>query len=130
MSKIIRLNERDFHKLIKESVSKILKESYLCTNEIDTSDLRINAHWTEDGYAEWEAKIDNGWYTLRGTYNGVDCELDEIMTGHSGFGHQCDIDDETIQWFDENLRDEIINWIEEYADDYEDWHNDVYGEDY
>ena len=65
---------------LKESIRKTLNESYLYTKDIDTRDLRINdAHWTEDGYAEWEAKVDNGWYTFRGTYNGVDCELDEII---------------------------------------------------
>ena len=104
---------------IKRTLRQSLNESYLYTKDIDTSDLRINAHWTDDGYAEWEATVDNGWYTFRGTYNGVDCELDEIIEGHSGYGSQHNIDDDAIEWFDENLRDKIATWIEKYADDFE-----------
>lgn len=128
MSKI-RLTENKLRGLIREAVKYALNESHLYTNDIDTHDLRINAHWTEDGYAEWEARVDNGWYTFRGTYDGYDCELDEIIEGHSGHGHQHSIDNDALNWFNENLRDRIILWVEKYADDYEDWHNEVYGVD-
>lgn len=105
---------------------KLLKESLLYANDIDTDSVQIDAHWTEDGYAEWEAKVDNGWYYFSGTYDGFDCELDEIIEGHSGHAVQHDIDNETIEWFNKNLRDKIVSWIEKYAENFEDWHNKQY----
>ena len=124
----IRLSESSLHRIIKESVKKVLRESYF--DCIDTNDLRINAHWTEDGYAEWEARVDNGWFTFRGTYDGYDCDLDFFMTGHSGYGHEYTVDDEIVEWFNNNLRDKVISWINKYADSFEDWHKETYGEEY
>lgn len=112
MKKTIRLTESDLHKIIKNTANLILDESYLYTNDININDLRVNGHWTEDGYAEWEASVDNGWYTFRGTYNGIDCELDEIIEGHSGYGHQHDIDDEAVEWFNQNLADKVKSWLD------------------
>ena len=113
MKRTIKLSESDLSRLIKESAKQILGESYLYTNDIDPSDVRVNGgDFSEDGYAEWEASVDNGWYTFRGTYNGIDCELDEIIVGHSGHGHQVDIDDEAIEWFNQNLADKIKSWFD------------------
>ena len=128
MKRVVKLTKNDIHRLISEQVLKRLNESFLHTNDVDTSDLRINAHWTEDGYAEWEARVDNGWYTFRGTYDGTDCELDEIIEGHSGHSVQHSINDEALKWFYENLNDRIASWIDENADSFEDWHNDAYGD--
>jgi len=123
MKRTIRLTESGLHQVIKESVKRILNESYLNTNDINVDDVRVNGYWTEDGYAEWEARVDNGWYTFRGTYDGVDCELDEIIQGHSGHGHQIDIDDEAIEWFNQNLSDKVKSWINNNADSFEDYHH-------
>ena len=113
MKRTIKLSESDLSRLIKESAKQILGESYLYTKNINTDDLRvIGGNWTEDGYLEWEARVDNGWYTFRGTYNGIDVELDEIIEGHSGHGHQHGIDDDALEWFNQNLSDKIKSWLD------------------
>lgn len=118
---IIRLTESDIHRIVKRSVNKILKEAYLHTNGINVDGFTSkSAKWTEDGYVEWEVSVDNGWYTFRGTYDGHDCELEEIIEGHSGHGHQIDIDDEALEWFNDNLKDDIIDWLEDESQDFDD----------
>ena len=110
-----------------ENTRGILGEAHLYTGDIDRNGLHhVSVRWTDDGYAEWEAFVDNGWYTFRGTYDGVDCELDEVIVGHSGYGHQIDIDDEVVDWFNENLRDEIVSRIEDEGDYYDDEDFDDY----
>ena len=116
MKKTIRLSESDLHRLIKESVKRVINEAYLYTKGINPKDLRISGYWTQDGYAQWEANVDNGWYSFRGTYDGVECTLDEIVQGHSGYGHSIEIDDEAIEWFNQNLADKVKTWIENYAE--------------
>ena len=116
MKKIVRLSESDLHRVIKESVKRVINEAYLYTKDINPKDLRISGYWTQDGYAQWEANLDNGWYSFRGTYDGVECELDEIVQGHSGYGHPIEIDDEAIEWFNQNLADKVKAWIETYAE--------------
>lgn len=50
-------------------------------------------------------------YIFRGTYNGVDCELDEVVAGgRTRAPRQCVVDDETEEWFDANLRDRVIGY--------------------
>jgi len=122
-------NESKIRNIVRESIKRVVNESYLYTKDINTDDLRINGHWTEDGYAEWEATVDNGWYTLRGTYDGHDCELEEIIEGHSGHAHQHDIDDDAIDWFNQNICDRVKSWLDKYAEDYSEWHSKMYGDE-
>lgn len=112
--------------IVHETMKRMLTEARLFTGDINVNDLRVNGVWNEDGYIEWEAKVDNGWYTFRGTYNGFDCELDEIIEGHSGHGHQIDIDDEAIEWFDNNLADNIKAWLDEHEEDLPDSYSNIY----
>lgn len=121
--------ESKLRSIVRESIKRVVNESYLYTKDINTDDLRINGHWTEDGYAEWEASVDNGWYTLRGTYDGHDCELEEIIEGHSGHGHQHEIDDDAIDWFNQNICDRVKSWLDKYAKDYSEWNSNMYGEE-
>lgn len=122
-------NESKIRNIVRESIKKVVNESYLYTKDINTDDLRINGHWTEDGYAEWEATVDNGWYTLRGTYDGHNCELDEIIEGHSGHSVQHSVDDDTIDWFNQNICDRVKSWLDKYAEDYSEWHSKMYGDE-
>lgn len=93
-----------------------MKESTLYTDDVDTSDLRVSVEpYNEDGYCEWEATCDNGWYTFRGTYANGDCELDDVISGHSGYGHQHAVDDEMRDWFYNNLYDTVVSEIEAQA---------------
>lgn len=123
------IGESKLRNIVRESIKRVVNESYLYTKDINTDDLRINGHWTEDGYAEWEASVDNGWYTLRGTYDGHDCELDEIIEGHSGHSVQHSIDDDTIDWFNQNICDRVKSWLDKYAEDYSEWHSKTYGDE-
>lgn len=122
-------NESKIRNIVRESIKKVVNESYLYTKDINTDDLHINGHWTEDGYAEWEATVDNGWYTLRGTYDGHNCELEEIIEGHSGHSVQHSIDDDTIDWFNQNICDIVKSWLDKYAEDYSEWHSNMYGDE-
>lgn len=98
---------------VRNELSRRLSESTLYTNNINTDDLRVNvSDYNEDGYCEWEATCDNGWYTFRGTYAGGDCELDDVISGHSGYGHQHVVDDDLRNWFYENLQNQIVAQIE------------------
>lgn len=123
------LSESSVRNIVRESIKRVINESYLYTKDINTDDLRINGHWTEDGYAEWEASVDNGWYTLRGTYDGHDCELEEIIEGHSGHSIQHNIDDDAIDWFNQNICDRVKSWLDKYAEDYSEWHSNMYGDE-
>lgn len=97
-------------------VNNALAESTLYTDDIDSSDLIVNVEpYTEDGYCEWEATCDNGWYTFRGWYSRGRCELEDVISGHSGHGMQHGVDDELRDWFYDNLEDRVISEIEAQA---------------
>ena len=113
---------RDFNKTHGFKRGANMNESHLYTDDINPDDLQVSGHWTDDGYAEWEAKVDNGWYTFRGTYDGFDCELDEIIEGHSGHAVQHDIDDEAIDWFNETIADKVKVWLNNHAESFEEYH--------
>ena len=132
MKRIIRLTESDLHQIVKESVSKVLTEINLGGGQIDFGDWHLTRlKGNDDGYYEFEAKCDNGWYTLRGSYHGNgEIELDFLMSGHSGYGRQIPISDKLQRWFDiygaKELTEEIEYWIENdmveepnYDDDYD-----------
>ena len=117
---------RDFNKTHGFKRGANMNESHLYTGDINANDLRVSGVWNEDGYIEWEAKVDNGWYTFRGTYNGFDCELDEIIEGHSGHAVQHDIDDEAIDWFNETIADKVKVWLNEHEEDLPDSYSNIY----
>lgn len=117
---------KDFNKSHGFKVGANMNESHLYTNDINPDDLKVSGHWTGDGYAEWEAKVDNGWYTFRGTYDGFDCELDEIIEGHSGHAVQHNVDDEAIDWFNETIADKIKVWLNEHEEDLPDSYSNIY----
>lgn len=99
--------------MVRKSLLEYLQENTLYTDDIDTEDLRVRVSpYNEDGYCEWEATCDNGWYTFRGTYANGDCELDDCISGHSGYGHQHAVDDELRNWFYDNLYNAVVSQIE------------------
>lgn len=110
------LKKFNFESIIRKAVKNALSESTLYTDDIDSSDLRVNVEpYTEDGYCEWEATCDNGWYTFRGWYSKGRCELEDVISGHSGHGMQHGVDDELRDWFYDNLEDRVISEIEAQA---------------
>lgn len=111
-----KITKKQLQHLIEEKVrkefSKVLNEN-LYTDDVDTSDLRVYVEpYNEDGYCEWEAICDNGWYTFRGTYANGDCKLDDCISGHSGHGSQHPVDDQLRDWFYNTLSDRVVSEIE------------------
>lgn len=115
--KLIRLTENDLHRIVKESVNRVINEIHLGNGSIDFDDWHITSlKSNEDGYYEFEARCDNDWYTLRGSYYGNgEIELDFLLSGHSGYGRQIPINKKLQRWFDiygrKELTDEIEYWI-------------------
>ena len=98
-----------------------MNELNLGGGQIDFDDWHISRlKINEDGYYEFEARCDNDWYTLRGSYHGDEkngeIELDELLRGHSGYGRFVPITDNLQRWFDiygaKELIEEIQYWIE------------------
>ena len=116
--KLIRLTENNLHRIVKESVNRVINEINLGNGSIDFDDCHITSlKSNEDGYYEFEARCDNDWYTLRGSYYGNgEIELDFLLSGHSGYGRQIPINKKLQRWFDiygrKELTDEIEYWID------------------
>lgn len=141
MKKIIRLTESDLHKIVKESVKRILKEDYNQFSdgdfasdgnpyEMDTynpisevehitpQDLRNVYVWeTGDSYYEFEADYGEGMseaVSIRGSFDG-DFTIDNVVLGHSGFGRQMNPSDvqssQFDEWFNTTLGDHLARVI-------------------
>lgn len=141
MKKVIRLTESDLHNIVKESVNRILKESfnqfsdgdfasegnpyevddYNPISEIEhitPQDLRKVYVWeTSDSYYEFEADYGEGMSTavsFRGSFDG-DFNIDHVILGHSGFGREMNPRDiQTSQfeeWFNTTLGDKLAKII-------------------
>jgi len=114
----VRLTESDLHRIVNNSVRRIISEMNLGGGQIDFSDWHItDISENPDGYYDFEARCDNNWYTLRGTYANGEIELDFLMRGHSGYGRQIPISDELERWFDIYGREQLTNEIERRIDD-------------
>ena len=121
MKKIIRLTESDLHRIIENSVRRIIRESFdqfsdgdfastgdpyeLEDDNIDpTSDVahvkpedlkRVYVWDTGDSYYEFEADYGEGMseaVSFRGSFDG-DFTVDDVVLGHSGFGRQMNPND-------------------------------------
>lgn len=139
MKKIIRLTESDLHRIIRNSVRRIIKEDYnqfsdgdfasedpyaVGTDDVDPiSDVReVNPKmlrnvyiWdTGDSYYEFEANY--GWYDFRGTYSNEGLEVYDVIIGNGGHGHQMNPNDVNTtqfkQWFDNTLGQQIITILD------------------
>lgn len=120
----IRLSESQLHRVIKESVNKVLNELYIGGSQVDFSDWHIRRMMvTEDGYYEFEAVTDNNWYALRGTYDGNgNIDFNELLRGHSGYGRLIPITDKLQRWFDIYASQELIEKLDYWIK------NDLYDE--
>ena len=143
MKKIIRLTEGDLYQIIKNSVKRILKEDFnqysdgdfastgdpyeMGDDDIDPisdvshikpDDLRKVYVWEiGDSYYEFEADYGEGMseaVSFRGTFDG-DFQVDYVVLGHSGFGHQMNPNDlHTSQfenWFNSTLGEQLARII-------------------
>lgn len=105
-----RITEAQLRDIVAESVKKVLFESTLYTKDIKTSDLSVKVYETPEDYYEYVATCDNGWYTFRGTYgNGL--TLDDVVSGHSGYGHQHSVDGALDEWFNEEIAPRLTMMI-------------------
>ena len=143
MKKIIRLTESDLRQIIENSVRRILKEDFnqysdgdfastgdpyeMGDDDVDPisdvshikpDDLRKVYVWeTGDSYYEFEADYGEGMseaVSFRGTFDG-DFQVDDVVLGHSGFGHQMNPNDlHTSQfenWFNSTLGEQLARII-------------------
>ena len=143
MKKIIRLTEGDLRQIIENSVRRILKEDFnqysdgdfastgdpyeIGDDDVDPisdvshikpDDLRKVYVWeTGDSYYEFEADYGEGVseaVSFRGTFDG-DFQVDDVVLGHSGFGHQMNPNDlHTSQfenWFNSTLGEQLARII-------------------
>ena len=103
--KLIRLTENNLHRIVKESVNRVINEINLGNGSIDFDDWHITSlKSNEDGYYEFEARCDNDWYTLRGSYYGNgEIELDFLLSGHSGYGRQIPINKKLQSGYERNI---------------------------
>ena len=124
MKRTISPLENKLRRIISESVRRTIQEVYhnralnessLYDRNIDTSDLKMDVHWTDYGIPSWEASVDNGWYTFRGIYDGFDCELEELIISYNGKRKRFDADYTTKLWFDEYLHDKVKSWLNKNA---------------
>jgi hypothetical protein len=128
MKQIIRLTESDLHRIVKESVVRILKEDFNQFSDGDFAstgnpydldadpspiseishltpkDLRRLYVWeTGDSYYEFEATYGDSVYTMvsiRGYFNG-DLNVEDVVLGGGGFGRQMNPRDVQSSEFEE-----------------------------
>ena len=141
MKQIIRLTESDLHKIINESVRRILKEDFNQFSDEDFAstgnpseldaynpisevehitpqDLRRVYVWkTGDSYYEFEADYGEGMseaVSIRGSFDG-DFTIDDVVLGHSGFGRQMSQSNvqssQFDEWFNTTLGDHLAKVI-------------------
>ena len=143
MKKVIRLTESDLHRIIENSVKRILKEDFnqfsdddfastgdpyeVGTDDVDPTsdvshitpqDLRRVFVWdTSDSYYDFEADYGEGMseaVSFRGSFDG-DFNIEDVVIGHSGFGHQMNPKDvHTSQfenWFNSTLGEDLARII-------------------
>lgn len=129
MKRIIRLTESDLHQIVKESVTRILREDFNQfsdedfastgnPNELSTDDVtpisevshltpndlrRLYVWETSDTYYEFEAVYGDSMYTMvsiRGYFDG-DVKVEDVVLGGGGFGRQMNPRDIATPEFEE-----------------------------